>query len=86
MDYDTGNVFCANHHSIVGFDPNTGKMTTSVSLVDEGYITQEDGKFSTEVVDIQHLPDQFAVCAILRTGDVLLWHIFTNEVSWLFFI
>ncbi|XP_064620717.1 putative elongator complex protein 1 isoform X2 [Lineus longissimus] len=81
VDYDTGNIFCANESCLGGFDPNTGETVASVSLVEEGYITYDDGKFSTEIVAIQHLPDQFSLCVALRSGDVLLWNVASQEVE-----
>ena len=52
-------------------------MTKQISLVSDGYLPP-DG--SGIIVDIEHLPDQMAVCVATWRGDLILWNTSTNEV------
>ncbi|XP_070543580.1 elongator complex protein 1-like [Ptychodera flava] len=78
IDCDTGQVYAATCKAIVGLDPSLQQLTLQVSLVEEGYVS-EDG--TNHVVGIQHLPDQLSVCVATQNGDVLLCDCNTQQLE-----
>ncbi|KAK2177216.1 hypothetical protein NP493_613g03011 [Ridgeia piscesae] len=78
VDYDTKAVYCATANGMSMLDPNTRQVTKQISLVSDGYLPP-DG--SGIIVDIEHLPDQMAVCVATWRGDLILWNTSSNELE-----
>ncbi|CAH1797491.1 unnamed protein product [Owenia fusiformis] len=80
VDFDTGIVYCGNRHGIVGLDPSSREIVSSVSLVEHGYLPADVTSGKT-IVGIEHLPDQMSVCVATVMGDLILWNTSTSEVE-----
>ncbi|KAI0220632.1 Elongator complex protein 1 [Lamellibrachia satsuma] len=78
VDYDTKAVYCATTNGIRMLDPSMRQVTKQISLVTDGYLPP-DG--SGIIVDIEHLPDQMAVCVATWRGDIVLWSTVTDELE-----
>uniref|UniRef100_A0A4W4HKP5 Elongator complex protein 1 n=1 Tax=Electrophorus electricus TaxID=8005 RepID=A0A4W4HKP5_ELEEL len=72
---DTGTLLIVSQFSLTEYDPQSGEV---ISLTAEGYLS-EDG--SGVVAGIQDLPDQEAVCVATAKGDVIVYHLNTNELE-----
>ena len=60
-------------------------MFTPFQIISEVFLAEcgilpEGG--ATEVVGIQHLPDQMSVCAATLEGDIILWNVASQQVSY----
>uniref|UniRef100_A0A4W4HCC7 Elongator complex protein 1 n=1 Tax=Electrophorus electricus TaxID=8005 RepID=A0A4W4HCC7_ELEEL len=75
---DTGTLLIVSQFSLTEYDPQSGEVVNEVSLTAEGYLS-EDG--SGVVAGIQDLPDQEAVCVATAKGDVIVYHLNTNELE-----
>ena len=57
------------------------QLIATVNLVRDGHVQP-----GTDIIAIQHLPDQFAVCVCTSSGDVFLWNVTTNQVRLIHFL
>ncbi|XP_064414336.1 elongator complex protein 1 isoform X2 [Latimeria chalumnae] len=75
---DTGTLLIGSTTGICELDPRTEQIINAVSLTAENYLS-EDG--SGLIVGIQDLPDQESVCVATAAGDVILYHLNTNQLE-----